>query len=204
LSEAIVPAERLRRYRALKWSLVVETPYSFVLGDIGPIALGGETLETRTPLVFGDDLHLVLLPISDRHMIVGATTENIDIPNTDSINTVITELSREFFVSKQRSQRELGYTDRLGTRASLLSTEWLSEIENDLFGLSQKQNDRTRDQRENHIYVDEKDMSPLMRDAQPTYRYQQRKPRKVGRNEKCLCGSGLKYKKCCLIRSTYL
>lgn len=24
------------------------------------------------------------------------------------------------------------------------------------------------------------------------------KPKKIGRNEKCPCGSGLKYKKCCL------
>lgn len=23
------------------------------------------------------------------------------------------------------------------------------------------------------------------------------KPRKIGRNEKCYCGSGIKYKKCC-------
>ena len=27
--------------------------------------------------------------------------------------------------------------------------------------------------------------------------------RKVGRNQKCICGSGLKYKKCCLMNNQY-
>lgn len=32
----------------------------------------------------------------------------------------------------------------------------------------------------------------------PTQRQMARRPRKVGRNEPCPCGSGRKFKKCCL------
>lgn len=32
----------------------------------------------------------------------------------------------------------------------------------------------------------------------PTAKQMARKPPKVGRNEQCPCGSGLKFKKCCL------
>ncbi|HUS49277.1 MAG TPA: SEC-C metal-binding domain-containing protein [Candidatus Paceibacterota bacterium] len=32
----------------------------------------------------------------------------------------------------------------------------------------------------------------------PTAKQMARKPSKVGRNEQCPCGSGLKFKKCCL------
>lgn len=34
----------------------------------------------------------------------------------------------------------------------------------------------------------------------PTERQLSRKPPKVGRNEPCPCGSGKKFKKCCLVR----
>lgn len=34
--------------------------------------------------------------------------------------------------------------------------------------------------------------------AEPTPRQMSRRPPKVGRNEPCLCGSGKKFKKCCL------
>jgi len=34
----------------------------------------------------------------------------------------------------------------------------------------------------------------------PTERQQRRVPPRVGRNEPCPCGSGKKFKKCCLVR----
>ena len=44
--------------------------------------------------------------------------------------------------------------------------------------------------------ADFKFMRPMI--IPPTLRQKQRKPPKIGRNELCPCGSGKKFKKCCL------
>jgi uncharacterized protein YecA (UPF0149 family) len=64
---------------------------------------------------------------------------------------------------------------------------------------------------DNFVEVDEEDMTAKQRDTkkvslkdhrsklgkQLTY---ERKERKLNRNDPCSCGSGLKYKKCCLVQ----
>lgn len=45
--------------------------------------------------------------------------------------------------------------------------------------------------------VDRKHMKKMA--IPPTQRQMNRKPPKVGRNEPCPCGSGKKFKKCCLV-----
>jgi uncharacterized protein YecA (UPF0149 family) len=62
------------------------------------------------------------------------------------------------------------------------------------------------DMKSGRIYTDEQ--SKLLEGAEkklmemsipPTYEKMSRRPPKVGRNEPCPCGSGRKFKKCCLL-----
>jgi len=46
---------------------------------------------------------------------------------------------------------------------------------------------------------DRKFIKPMK--LKPTNRQMKRNPPKIGRNEVCPCGSGKKFKKCCLVRN---
>jgi len=52
------------------------------------------------------------------------------------------------------------------------------------------------DEEVNKITYDEKNLVRVV--INPTNKQMSRKPPSVGRNERCLCGSGKKFKKCCL------
>src|SRR5262249_338562 len=97
LSESLIPQKQLEAYLSLQWSVIVRDKGTFILGDIGPIISCDERLETVSPLARQKDLKLVLLPISDRHLLIGSQLENPPILDPDTLNIGIAELSREFF-----------------------------------------------------------------------------------------------------------
>src|SRR5262249_46358867 len=146
LSESLIPQKQLEAYLSLQWSVIVRDKGTFILGDIGPIISCDERLETVSPLARQKDLKLVLLPISDRHLLIGSQLENPPILDPDTLNIGIAELSREFFVSCMMSPREAGYAGHLGVRASFLSTEDRSDMEHHLRSLIREESGRPRKQ----------------------------------------------------------
>lgn len=52
--------------------------------------------------------------------------------------------------------------------------------------------------KENSIKWNELQNNVIPMEVEPTEKQMSRKPPKVGRNDPCPCGSGIKFKKCCL------
>jgi hypothetical protein len=77
----------------------------------------------------GADLQAILLPIGHQHLLVGALTSTWETINPEEVNLASVELSRDFFVSSQNSERERQYQARLGARAQFTGlSEMLAQV----------------------------------------------------------------------------
>ena len=105
-----------------RWSVVTMAAGDLVLGDLGPLAQFGDDI--RAPLHGGDPLDALFLPVSSRHLLIGAPDGARLETDADTINRASAGYSREFFVASQNTEREREYQVLLGQR-SLDHPDWM-------------------------------------------------------------------------------
>ena len=74
------PAERQKRYGDLKWTVFKDDSTQFILGDIGAIEMDIKSGEFYPPIINKANDFAILLPISNRQMIIGARSNHPDLP----------------------------------------------------------------------------------------------------------------------------
>jgi hypothetical protein len=127
LAKLASPYERSEKLADLKWYVHTADDNSYILGDIGPIAYNEDKNVCRT-LIQEMNPKIIYLPISDNQILIGSVKENPEYPSPDALNVHIAEISREFFISSQKTQRELRYVNYLGNNAEMLTEEELSNL----------------------------------------------------------------------------
>jgi len=125
--------QRIDALASLQWHVLVEPIGSFVLGDIAVIAQPSASSPLQSPLKEKDTPHMILLPISDRHLIVGTVLHSLPAIDANTINLASVELSAEFFIANQSTAKEHGYLTHLGSRASFLTDDEFREVIQDVF-----------------------------------------------------------------------
>jgi hypothetical protein len=114
-----IPEPRKDSFLNYHWYIDHQPLGSFVLGDVGPLARVPDVDQLTFPYGFGLPL-AVCLPISSAELLVGTVRpEHEELP-AELVNWASAELSRDFFVASRNTARELGYLQRLGSRAALL------------------------------------------------------------------------------------
>ncbi|MEO8604814.1 MAG: DUF4238 domain-containing protein [bacterium] len=130
LESGILPAARLNQLAAMHWRVEIFDTGSFILGDVGPLLFDPDGCGFRGMLAFNVQPGIVMLPISDRFLLVGreAGLESTELPDTDAINTASSSFSAEFFVATQSGERELRYLTSLGSGDILLGDADLTKL----------------------------------------------------------------------------
>jgi hypothetical protein len=104
--------------------LHVCTDVPFVLGDVGPIARKDGVDALLSVLDCNAEVPVaVLLPVSDRHLLLGQRAPGAVFVDVERINLASVELSRDFFVAARNTERERAYVRNLGRRAAFMTRE---------------------------------------------------------------------------------
>ncbi len=121
LSKDLTPTARIKKYMCLNWFLFVDSPGSFVLGDIGPITISTTSFKFNTLLFNNDDASEIYMPISDRHLLVGSlfAPDKLKPINSDFINKATASLSIEYFIATKQTEREFEYSNLIGNNTDL-------------------------------------------------------------------------------------
>lgn len=132
LSKIVIPEERLEAIKHLtksfNWNLFVREPGSFILGDVGPIARIENTNSYCSLLVGIKKFDIVLLPISNNHLIIGTKYNHKEEVDIDLINNSVSLCSIEYFISSFNSSREEKYHSSLAKKSTVLPESVLKEI----------------------------------------------------------------------------
>lgn len=116
--------ERTRVLRQLQWSVVEVGSGAFVLGDVGPIARKDGVDALVSVLDCNAEVPMaVLLPVSDRHLLLGQRAPGAVFVDVETINLASVELSRDFFVAARNTERERAYVRDLARRAAFMTRE---------------------------------------------------------------------------------
>lgn len=96
-----------KRFESLRWQLLVGPGQSFVLGDVGPVALARRKRTAKPGVMFSPEHDLIALPLSDSVALVGGL-ENFGLEeiNVERLNAAAAKLSGEFFVARENRPRE--------------------------------------------------------------------------------------------------
>ena len=129
LSEDVVPPLLVEKLSHFRWSLLVQQPNSLILGDIGPIA--GRISEARFKafLWIRDEVEQILLPISDKHLVFGSATSEVERPDSQMVNIAGASLSMDFYVAPINTDTFASYQNNIGSNASPFSEDELREME---------------------------------------------------------------------------
>ena len=114
---------RNEKYHKLRWMLYVFAGDDLILGDCGVI------FEVDSPRVYktfwenSDKLKRVFLPISGKHLVIGS--QIIENPSLELkvINRAISECSREFFISKNKTDDLKNLQSSIGDNDYLLTNQ---------------------------------------------------------------------------------
>jgi len=131
LSKGDVPPKFIEKFEGFDWFLTVAPKHTFILGDIGPIAIYEPSLDFKPFLFAKGKLSQVFLPISDSHMIVGKSYTRQQTPANDTINKASASLSQFFFISCKNRETEQKLS-------RLISSKSLNISDNEIFDAKQK------------------------------------------------------------------
>ncbi|MGB8128350.1 MAG: hypothetical protein WCG81_01000 [Candidatus Angelobacter sp.] len=131
LTRGIAPQSWIENVSHLQWRLVTSNPRSFILGDVGIFGRSAGEVVYRNLLGFVTPIEMVVAPISHSVCLFG-TAGAMALPNVEEINENTAQLSREFFLASQSTDRETQYRLHLGKRASLMSNTEISDIVEDI------------------------------------------------------------------------
>ncbi len=123
LEKLNAPPQQKVMLSPLPWSIKEYPSGTFVLGDLGPLAIftGSQTLQP--PIRGGSNLEALFLPISSDLLLVGNMKMGIDKFDPEALNIASVELSRDFFIASRNTDRERKYFSILGKRSSLITKE---------------------------------------------------------------------------------
>ncbi len=133
LSKAgIAPEKFIERFSGLDWSLIVTKKRTFILGDIGPVIRFEPDLHFQPFLFAKGELGQVFLPISDRHIIIGKSKNDIPIPDFDQINEASAALSQYYFISSENKENEHILSKKIASKSSNISNNEISYMQKKL------------------------------------------------------------------------
>lgn len=138
LSESVVPEKHLEKFEHFRWKVIVVDHARFILGDIGPIGFY-KPEGTFQPFLFSKgELANALLPISDKHIIVGSSQSPSLEHSCNEINEAIASLSKFYFISRTKNERNMQLSKLIGSRSLNISETDLSsaktQIRKDFYG----------------------------------------------------------------------
>jgi hypothetical protein len=114
---------RRDHFAGLDWRVVTEAAGSFILGDVGPIAKYHGSPEYTHIVKVEGVLDAAILPISGSCLLVGERPGFSVDTSRQAINRVSAELSRDFFVASQNTERERDCRESLGKRSAFMTEE---------------------------------------------------------------------------------
>jgi hypothetical protein len=126
LTRGIAPQRWIEQVSHLQWQLITCNPHSFILGDVGIFGRSAGEVAYRNLLSFITPIEMLVAPISHSVCLFG-TAGAMELPRVDEINENTAQLSREFFLASQSTDREAQYRLHLGKRASLMSDKEISD-----------------------------------------------------------------------------
>lgn len=128
---------RAKMLRDINWSVSVLGTHTFILGDLGPIAKDASEELWKQP-VATENLTVICLPISDRHLLIGIRGTKLPSVDVEDINRASVELSTDFFISTQNTHREQNYLSDLASRANWGKEKELKQMAKEFFRDSTK------------------------------------------------------------------
>jgi hypothetical protein len=129
LETAVVPPPRLEFLAKLEWSVSVGPPGTFILGDLVVIRYSPKSGQFESSLEMKGKKRAILVPLSDRHLLVGQRRGMGVQLDYEALNRATAELCVDFFVSNRNTRREGEYAFSLGARCHQLWKETLAETE---------------------------------------------------------------------------
>lgn len=120
--------KRAKFLAPLSWSIVEYPRGTFVLGDVAAVSRHEDSSALDMPIKFKGTPQSLFLPLSSQHLLVGQRQGLTPKVDADEVNLASVELSLDFFVASQATDRERAYSQRLAARAILLNTEEMREI----------------------------------------------------------------------------
>ncbi len=132
LSKSVAPEKIVEKLDGLHWSLNVIAKHTFILGDIGPIARYEPGLHFKPFFFAKGELSQIFLPISDKHIIVGKSSKDSQIPALNEINEVSASLSQYYFISSSNRENEKKLSNMISSKSSIISVDENTEIEETL------------------------------------------------------------------------
>jgi len=127
LSKDFAPQKQIEKMQHLSWKIWRVPSQTLIIGDVGVLFLEIETGQFKHPILVPQQPAQAFLPVSHEFMLVGTQVESLAI-DTEQLNSAQAALSREFFVSSTRTEKELTYERLLGSRADLVSKAEISEL----------------------------------------------------------------------------
>ncbi len=101
---------------------------TFVSGDVAAVSRHEDASALDMPIEFKGRPQVLFLPLSSQHLLVGQRQGLTPKVDADKVNLASVELSLDFFVASQATDRERAYSQRLAARAILLDTDEMWEI----------------------------------------------------------------------------
>jgi hypothetical protein len=117
--DSMTPDSKFQRYWDFTWSVEASPSGPFILGNFGPVVVCGPELTINFAFSHTEKARAVLLPIAHDLLLIGRAPQEefLQLPDEESLNVAMVELSRDFFVSRQSGPREASYRGHLGHRA---------------------------------------------------------------------------------------
>lgn len=130
--ENIQPKAHVEKFEKLNWTLVVNQPFSYILGDIGAISQHTDSLTFDSISTELKNLKIISLPISDQHLLVGKTDDTLPFPNPKQLNIATASFSYNFFISKRNEVREVKFSEYISTRFPPISEKERTAMKKDI------------------------------------------------------------------------
>jgi len=128
-----------RLENSFEWRVFFSDSPNYILGDVGPIGRSKSENDYKTLIPKGQNLEEIVLPISDKHLLVGGYPKNFPSEyNANSINKAIASLSKFFFVSTRNNEKIEELVSIIGSSADAFDdndrTKMYHKIEREWFG----------------------------------------------------------------------
>lgn len=187
LKQPVVLEPRVQRYKDLAYALL-QTNEPLILGDSLVLFHVDGPQSYKPFLDETDSLNAVYLPLTPERVLVGVRPGFV--PVTTDLRKAIARCSLELFIASENTESNLRLQEIIGEDAEhLTQTEMEAVVRNALESPN----------RERSVEID----TPTRDFLKSRERNDATAPkgmRKIGRNAPCPCGSGRKYKKCCMAR----
>lgn len=128
-----------RLENSFEWRVFFLDSSNYILGDVGPIGRSKFENNYKTLIPKSQNLEEIVLPISDKHLLVGAYPENfLSEYNAKYINKASASLSKFFFVSTRNDEKMEELVSLIGANAESFNdndrAKIYQQLESEWFG----------------------------------------------------------------------